>query len=111
MITSNKELCFLDANVLVYAADSSSAFHVACKDLRTKGMKGEINLCVSPQVLMEFFAINTHPKRVATPRKSKEAIDEIRKYLKVKRITKIYPTEDVLQKVLTLLKKHPIKGG
>lgn len=110
MTTSNNGTGLVDTNVLVYAADTASPFHAACKALRTKGMKGQSNLCVCPQVLMEFFAVITHPKRVTAPRKPKEAIDEIKKYLKSQRITKIYPAEEVTEKVLELFRKHRVKG-
>jgi predicted nucleic acid-binding protein len=45
----------LDTNVLVYAMDQNSPCHTAAKALRDQGLKGEISLCVCPQVLNEFF--------------------------------------------------------
>ncbi len=72
MITS--ETCLLDTNILVYAADETSPFHQDAKALREKGMKGEMSLCICPQVLSEYFAIITDPKRVNEPRTQKEAV-------------------------------------
>ena len=73
----------LDSNVLVYAADKKSPFYKPSRVLRSSGIKGEILLCVCPQVLAEFFAIVTDPKRVKNPISSKEAIREVEKYLVV----------------------------
>jgi predicted nucleic acid-binding protein len=62
MITSDTAL--LDSNVLVYAHQSVSIHHESARILRDKGMKKEISLCICPQVLMEFFAVITNPRRV-----------------------------------------------
>jgi hypothetical protein len=56
MITSD-ERALLDTKVLVYAADAGSPFHEAARRLRDRGFLGEVPLVVSPQVLLEFFAV------------------------------------------------------
>jgi predicted nucleic acid-binding protein len=72
MSTSNDH-ALVDTNVLVYAADTSSSFHEPSRQLRYRGFRGEIPLVVTPQVLMEFFAVirapdawphPAHPKRL-----------------------------------------------
>jgi len=109
MIISN-QTCFVDTNVMVYAADTNSPFHVACRQLIKQGIKDEVSLCVSPQVLFEFLAVITSPKRVVKPLKLDKAINEINKYLGYKNIKKIYPKNDVIKKTLELCKKYNIKG-
>ncbi len=89
MITS--DTCLLDTNILVYAADETSPFHQDAKVLREKGINGEVSLCICPQVLSEYFAIITDPKRVNEPRTQKEAVFELEKYFSSKNILKIYP--------------------
>ena len=49
------DYALLDSNVIVYAADKASPYHKISKSLRDKGVKGEVFLCVCPQVLVEFF--------------------------------------------------------
>lgn len=71
MITS--KISLLDTNILVYAADETSPFNEVIRTLRDKGLKGEMSLCVCPQVLNEFFAIVTDSKRVSNPRTQKDA--------------------------------------
>jgi hypothetical protein len=105
---SISEISLLDTNVLVYAADETSPFHQASVALREKGLKGEILLCVCPQVLNEFFAILTDPKRVSNPRSQEEALLEIEKYFYSRNILKIYPSPEVMKKILSLLKRYEI---
>jgi len=104
MITS--EYALIDTNVLVYAADKTSPFHQPAKILRNKGVDGKTSLCVCPQVLNEFFAIVTDPKRVGSPRSQEEALLEIEKYHRSGNILKIFPGPDVVEKTLGLLKRY-----
>jgi predicted nucleic acid-binding protein len=98
----------LDTNILVYAADETSPFHQAAKTLRDKGLKGEVPICICPQVLKEFFAIVTDPKRVSSPRTKKEALLEIEKYLYAKNILKIYSGTEIIERMLDLLKRYQV---
>lgn len=109
MTISKKEVCLLDTNVLVYAADTSSPFHTASRELRDRGKEGDVLLCVSPQVLLEFFAVITNPKRVTKPLAPKEAIEDVKNYVKAKKILKIYPTKDSLKMMMDLAEKHKVK--
>jgi predicted nucleic acid-binding protein len=106
-MTISDEPALLDTNVLVYAADAGSAFHDAARQLRDRGFRGEIPLVVSPQVLLEFFAVITSPRRVQTPRSPQEATAEMAKYMRSRRIRTIYPGPDILRRVLALHAQHP----
>ena len=87
---TTSETSLLDTNILVYAADETSPFHPAAKAIRKKGLRGEISLCICPQVLTEFFAIVTDSKRVSNPRTQEEAQIEIVKYTHSENFLKIY---------------------
>jgi len=102
MSTSN-ETALIDTNVLIYAADETSPFHLAAKELRDRGVKGDIALCICPQLLSEFYAVITDPRRTAQPRSSREASAEIEKYLLHDNLIKIYPVSGVIEKLLELL--------
>ncbi|MEM1543030.1 MAG: PIN domain-containing protein [Ignisphaera sp.] len=108
-MTISNTIALLDTNVLVYAADEASPFHRRSRDLRNRGLNGQISLCICPQVLIEFFAIITDPRRVENPREPKEAIEEMEKYLLSKNIIKIHPKEDTLHRTIYLLKKYNLK--
>ena len=104
---TTSELALLDTNILVYAADEMSEFHAAAKQLRDRGVQGDIPVAVSPQILFEFFAVITNPRRVTQPRSPQEAREEMEKYVQSPAIRKIYPGEDIIDRVLTLLQQHP----
>ena len=104
---TTSELALLDTNILVYAADETSEFHAASKQLRDQGMQGDIPVAVSPQILFEFFAVITNPRRVTQPRSPQEARDEMEKYFRAATIRKIYPGDDIVERMLTLLQQHP----
>lgn len=105
---TTSETGLLDTNILVYAADETSPFYQAAKALRDKGLKGEVPVCICPQVLNEFFAIVTDPKRVSNPRTQKEALLEMEKYVSSKNILKIHPGPAIIEKILDLLKRYEI---
>lgn len=109
-MTTSNNLYLLDTNILVYATDITSPFYDSCRTIRDKGLKGEIIVCVAPQVLLEFFAVVTSPKRVTKPMKSDKAIEEVQKYLEADKIIKIYPEKDTLIKALELAKEYGVKG-
>jgi len=106
MTASN--LALLDANILIYAHQSLSEFHTKSRALLEKGLKGETTLCICPQVLYEFYAVVTDPKRVTNPTSAKDAIAEIEKYLKVENISKIYPGHGIIEKTIDLMRRHKI---
>ncbi len=106
MRTVDKTL--IDTNVLVYAHQALSPFHAHSKALLKKGLGEEISLCVCPQVLIEFYSIITSPKRVTNPVTSDEALLEIEKYLKSRKISKIFPKEDTLKRTIDLIRKYKV---
>lgn len=101
------EVALLDTNILVYAADELSEFHIPSKQLRDRGMQGDLPVAVSPQVLFEFFAVITNPRRVTQPRSPQEAREEMEKYFRAATIRKIYPSNDIVERMLTLLQQYP----
>jgi predicted nucleic acid-binding protein len=88
MSTSDNR-ALVDTNVPVYAADTASAFHEPSRQLRDRGFRGEVALVVTPQVLMEFFAVITSARRVTTPRSPEEARAEVEKYARAANILKM----------------------
>ncbi|MBF0473141.1 MAG: PIN domain-containing protein [Nitrospirae bacterium] len=103
-------MILLDTNILIYASDITSPFHAASKLLRDNGLKGETQLSITPQVLLEFFAVVTSQKRTANPIEPQKALEEIEKYFKAQNIFKIYPNEKTLLKLIDLERKYSIKG-
>jgi len=101
---SVSDLAVLDTNVLVYAADEASEFHEASRVLRDRE---DVALAITPQILMEFYAIITDPRRVTSPRSAEEARGELAKYVHSPHIVTLHPSSDVLTRVLSLLETYP----
>lgn len=99
----------LDTNLLVYYHQQLSPFHGQAKAVLETGLRGEMPLCICPQVLMEFYAVITNPKRVTHPISPEQALAEVEKYFTRKWIAKIYPKEDTLTITIDLLKKYRVK--
>ncbi|MCI0493688.1 PIN domain-containing protein [candidate division KSB1 bacterium] len=99
----------LDTNILVYADNINSPFHATAKEIRDGCLRGEIQGCLSPQNLYEYFAVVTDSKKVEFPLSPEETINEIEKYLRVKAIKIIFPKPTTIQRVINLVKKYKIK--
>jgi len=84
-MTTSNDLALLDTNVLVYAYQSLTDLYMPSRDLIGKGFSKELSLCVCPQVLCEFYATVTNPKRVINPATHKEAMAEIEKVLEIEK--------------------------
>ena len=113
MRTSNPaDLALLDTNVLVYADQEEEEYHRAAKMLRDLGQRGDIPVCISPQVLSGFFAVVTRAgrHRASSPMSPAEAAEEVRKYLEAEHINKIYPTPTTWPTILSLLEQHSVTG-
>ena len=63
----------LDTNILVHAYNKSSPNQQQASKILKKAMQGEIQACLTLQVLYEFFAVVTSAKRVEHPISSSEA--------------------------------------
>jgi predicted nucleic acid-binding protein len=54
----------VDANILVYAVYRDTPQYAASRAWLERAARGEAEICLTSQVLAEFFAIVTNPKRV-----------------------------------------------
>lgn len=60
-------MILLDANVLVYAINANAPQHPASRRALDAAIAGSIPLVLVLQVLLEFYAVVTHPRRVSHP--------------------------------------------
>ena len=60
-------MILLDANVLVYAVNADAPHHVASRRVVDAALAGEVASVLVPQVLLEFFAVVTNPRRIQAP--------------------------------------------
>jgi uncharacterized protein len=76
-MTTSPEPALVDTNVLVYALFPLMPDHAASRALLDTAKAAGTNLYVSPQNLIEFFAVVTDPRRVTQPRTPDEALQAI----------------------------------
>ena len=110
MYRPDDHLVLLDSNILIYAEQAEDPHHGAAKSLRDRALAGEIRACISPQVLSEFFAIVTNPRRVSTPLTAEKALENIRNYNRSQKLLKIFPGHHIINRMIALLETHPISG-
>jgi toxin-antitoxin system PIN domain toxin len=109
-MTISPELTMLDTNVLVYAYYEDAPQYPAAFPLLEQAQEANARLCVSPQVLAEFYAVITNPRRVSAPFVSDEALAEIEKVRALPGLTLLPVPLDVVDRWVALLRQHPITG-
>jgi predicted nucleic acid-binding protein len=103
-----KPLTMLDTNVLVDALYEDLPEYPAASHLLTLADNTNATFCIAPQVLAEFYAIITDPRRVSAPYTAAEARQEVEK-IRHKRGIRILPVPvDVVDRWLELLQAHPV---
>jgi predicted nucleic acid-binding protein len=56
-----------DTTILVYAYNKSSPNQKQASKILKQALKGEIDVCLTSEVIYEFYAVITNPKRVECP--------------------------------------------
>lgn len=107
---STYESGLVDSNVLVYAALKDSEHFRAASALRDQALSGTLQLFITPQILAEFFAVITDPRRVSEPRSIEDALQEIEKYCEAPGFVLLPISVDVVFKMTELCRHHPVKA-
>ncbi len=105
------EVALVDTNVLVYALYPEVEHHVPARSLLERAQAGQLDLCLVPQILTEFFAVVTNPRRVTEPRRPDEAIDAIERFLVMPGMMLLQAPTDIVGRWLSLARKYPVTGG
>ncbi|MBD3207746.1 hypothetical protein GF319_15560 [Candidatus Bathyarchaeota archaeon] len=63
----------LDTNILVHAFNRSSPYQVEAADTLRRGLTKEFEAFIAPQMIFEFYAVITDPRRVEKPLSLEEA--------------------------------------
>jgi toxin-antitoxin system PIN domain toxin len=101
----------VDANILVYAVYRDTPQHAASRAWLERAVRGEVKICLTSQVLAEFFAIVTNPKRVSDPRTPDDAVTAIEATLALPGATLLPVAPQVTSRWLEMLRHHPVRGG
>lgn len=84
--------------------------HGAARHLRDQAVLGQINACITPQVLCEFYAVMTNPRRVNRPLSHEHAGREVAVYLQAEPLGLIIPGHAAVQRLWALARKYGITG-
>jgi toxin-antitoxin system PIN domain toxin len=99
-----------DTNVLIYAYYEDAPQYPAAFPLHDRAQEAGASLRLSPQVLAEFYAVITNPRRVSAPFTIDEALAEIEKLRAFPGLTLLPIPLDVVDRWVALLREHPVAG-
>jgi uncharacterized protein len=100
----------LDTNILVHAAGTQSPRHKKAKELRDQAAGGQFDACIAAQILTEFYAVVTDPRRFQPALTPSQAQREIRNYLSSP-LKLIVPKESTVTRMLSLLGFKSVRSG
>lgn len=103
----SRDLALLDTNVLIYALYKDSVHHPAARALLEQAIQDDAGFCVTPQVLAEFYAVVTHPKRVTHSKSPEEALDTIAGFLAMPGMLSLMIPPDIVSRRMELVRRYP----
>jgi toxin-antitoxin system PIN domain toxin len=102
-------MILLDANVLVYAINVDAPQHPASRRAVDAAIAGSIPLVLVLQVLLEFYAVVTNPRRVAHPLPPDVARQQLVAFAAALPVLDVRPA--ALTELDTLIQAHHPIGG
>lgn len=100
---------YLDTNILAYVANTKAPQHRAALDI-FRPTETEI-LCVSSQVLAEFYSYITNSAILAQPLSPNDAIVRIKRICQMSHIYTLSTPPDLFERWLPLVAERPVKNG
>ncbi|MDQ3774706.1 MAG: hypothetical protein M3461_10270 [Pseudomonadota bacterium] len=67
-------------------------------------MQEDVGFCITPQVLAEFYAVVTHPKRVTLPKSPEEALNAIAGFLAMPGMLLLLIPPDIVSRWMELVR-------
>ena len=107
---TTSELAFLDTNILIYAYYPESPQHQSSYHLLNEAQDEGARLCISPQILAEFYSVVTNPRRVDPALEPEAAIEKIGELKELVGLTILSLPVDVVDRWIVLLRQHPARG-
>jgi len=102
------EPALLDANLLVYAFYPKAPQHRLAHQVLQQAQDTRAGFCVSSQVLAEFYAAVTNPKRVSPTLKSQAALQRINEMQSLPGLAVSPLPVDVVDCWVALVRRHPV---
>ncbi|WP_148292515.1 PIN domain-containing protein [Planktothrix rubescens] len=108
MTQDKMQKSFLDTNILVYSVNTESGdkHKASLKILRPS--EQEV-LCVSDQILAEFYSVMTSSSQVKKPITPVETIWRIKRLIQMPNIQLLPKPSNLTNSLLVLLENHPVR--
>ncbi|MEQ8540429.1 MAG: PIN domain-containing protein [Coleofasciculus sp. D1-CHI-01] len=100
---------YIDTNVLAYVVNTKAPLHRAALEI-FRPSETEI-LCVSSQVLAEFYSYITNPTILAKPLEPTEAMIRIKRICQMPHVCLLPTPLDLFERWLILLEERPVTNG
>jgi hypothetical protein len=101
----------IDANLLLFAVDSQSAFHAESAGWLTRELNGARRVGLPWQVLGAFLRIVTHPRASARPLAPAEAWSYVEGWLGLDVVWVPQPTESHAEVLGSLITTHQLRAN
>lgn len=101
----------VDANLLLYSVDETSAFHQRAASWLTLTLNGPRRVGLPWQALTAFVRVVTHPRAVARPRSPDEAWERVDSWLQLEITWIPTPTERHAEVLGSLIRRHQVRGN
>jgi uncharacterized protein len=101
----------VDANILLYAIDRSSAFHEAARDWLEAALNGPTRVGLPWATLTAFLRIATHPRASANPLTSAEAWRFVAEWLEAEPAWIPEPTSHHARVLERLIREGDLRGN
>jgi uncharacterized protein len=100
----------LDANVLLYAYDSNSQHHAACRDWLQGALNDDEPVGLPWQTSLAFIRISSNPRAVRRPLETKEACAIISGLFERPNVVVVEPGEQFWRNFLKLVADSRVSG-
>lgn len=101
----------VDANLLLFARDSTSPFHEAARDWLTAQLNGAARVGLPWVSLVAFYRISTHPRASDRPLEPAEAWRQVTEWLAAGPAWVPGPTQRHADVLGSLMNRYQIKGN
>jgi uncharacterized protein len=101
----------VDANLLLFARDAASPFHVRAREWLTEQLNGAVRVGLPWQSLIAFVRIATHPRAYEQPLAPAQAWAQVQAWLAAEPAWIPQPTPQHAEVVGGLVTAHDLRGN
>ena len=103
-------MILVDANLLIYAFNSSAAQHEPSRAWLRKVLSGDVPICLAWSTIHAFLRLTTHPTLFPHPLTTDEAVGIVESWVAVPIVRILDPGSDYWTILRTLLRDTGIRG-